>query len=119
MSKIEIIVDRKSQYSPIEERDYILRISNDEAFYFDVVEFEWDTIVTYNLLGKARIVRKARFPIRQLWEAIDAFGKPSKAILKDGSSFWIMRALCDPETGKIIKLGAGNSSEFICAEREL
>nr|CAI3971289.1 hypothetical protein ORM20_00240 [Ochrobactrum phage ORM_20] len=118
MSKIQIVVNRKSQYAPIEERDYILRVSTG-AVILEIVEFEWDSIVSYDLLGKTHVIRHARFPIRQLWNAADAFGKPSKAILKDGSSFWIMRAFCDRETGKIIKLGAGNSSEFICAEREI
>ena len=116
MSKIETVVERKSQFAHIEERDYRLRITT-PRITLDIVEFEWDYIVSYDLLGNSHVIRKARFPIRQLWKAIDAFGKPSKAIRSDGTDFWVMRALCNKETGKICKLIAGNSSEFTIAER--
>lgn len=112
---IEIVTVRKSEFSPVEERDHVLRIRA-ENVVLDVTEFEWDHIVTRDLLGKTHVIRHARFPVRQLWKAIDAFGKPTKAIESNGKWFWIQRAFTDDE-GKIRRIEAGNSIPFTVSQR--
>jgi hypothetical protein len=103
--------------------DYILRIdhehvnSKQEPLFTDVVAFEWHSIITHDILGKVHMIYGMRAPVKHAWDAIDAFGKPDKAIRTDGSKFWIMNTYIDRETGKISRLEGGNSSPFTIIAR--
>ncbi|AIK68372.1 hypothetical protein P10VF_159 [Rhizobium phage vB_RleM_P10VF] len=101
---------------------YILRIDHERKdragnqIITDVIAFEWHTVVSYNALGKSHVIYGMKAPVRQVWEAIDAFGKPDKVVRTDGTKFWVMNAYYNNE-GKIDRLEGGNSSPFTIISR--
>lgn len=112
MSNISIVKKEIKQFANRENRDYILRIETSRVT-LEIAEFEFENIVVNGIL-----VRGIRVPVRNVFEAIDAFHcAPMKAIRTDGSYFWIMRSRYS-EDGKIYSLGAGNSSEFTVITRD-
>ncbi|QIG68056.1 hypothetical protein EVB55_121 [Rhizobium phage RHph_Y68] len=102
---------------------YILRIDHEkktaqgEPLVTDVIGFEWHTVVSYDALGKSHVVYGMKASVRQIWDAIDAFGAPDKVIRRDGTKFWVMNHYY--KDGKVDRLEGGNSSPFTIITRDI
>ncbi|QNH71476.1 hypothetical protein PP938_gp190 [Rhizobium phage AF3] len=124
MTKIAIHPKKLKQFAARDNtNDYILRIDHERndrdgsPIITDIVAFEWHSVISHDVLGKAHMIYGMRAPVKHTWDAIDAFGKPDKAIRTDGSWFWIMNSYYDRETGKLDRLEGGNSSPFTIIAR--
>ncbi|QIG73894.1 hypothetical protein PP935_gp119 [Rhizobium phage RHph_N34] len=101
---------------------YILRVDYEREdrdgnpIVMDIVAFEWHSIISHDILGKAHMIYGMRAPVKHVWDAIDAFGRPDKAILTDGTWIWVMSSYC--KDGKIDRLEGGNSSPFTIISRD-
>ncbi|QGZ14214.1 hypothetical protein PP940_gp078 [Rhizobium phage RL2RES] len=125
MTKIAIHPKKLPKFTARDNlNDYILRIdherlkSDGSSMVTDVIAFEWHSAGMYNAVGKYHCVHGLKVPVRFIWDAIDAFGKPDKAIRTDGTSFWIMNSYYDRETGLCNRLEGGNSSPFTIITRD-
>lgn len=119
MSKLSIVPKTlPSKFSSRDNiNDYILRIE-ERGHVVEVTQFEWHSAGTYDATGKYHCIHGLKVPVRYVWDAIDSFGRPDKAICTDGTTFWIMNSYYDRDTGKCIKLTAGNSSPFDVIARD-
>ncbi|QIW87905.1 hypothetical protein Ab1vBOLIVR5_gp257 [Agrobacterium phage OLIVR5] len=113
MSTISIERINEAKFGDVRRFDRV----HTDRITLDIEFYEWDFICVKTIGDKTQVIRNVRIPVTELWESIDVFSRPSKAILKDGTFVWVMRARLDPETGKYKELIAGNSSEFVIARR--